>query len=125
MVRIRLAKWEAVARQTIDIVEIVIRIKSRRAVLPETAAMEFRRSRLSYETNLNRAFAAAFSSRHGGRNGDFLDRVSFRLHLCEEPIRTAQEVVLNIRPVQRQVHGAFWQSIDRRCSRHAGRLHAW
>src|SRR5205085_2237739 len=84
-----LTEQEVVTRQPVNVVEVVIRVELRRAVLPERAAVEFGCPRLCDEANLHRALARALRAGHSRRDRDLLYGVGLGLNLREESVGAA------------------------------------
>src|SRR5262249_37322295 len=68
------------AIQPVEVVEIVVGIERRVAMLPKGAAVKFIGDGFCYELTLDLASAAAFGAGRRGRNLLLFDRFLFRLH---------------------------------------------
>src|SRR5262249_7036816 len=92
-------------------------------VLPDGATVKVIGAALGHELDLRRAFTGALGADAGGRDRDFLDRIGSRHDRGKEAIVGAQQVVLDIEAVDRNIHRALGESVDggrSRCARSRG-----
>ena len=86
--------------------------------------MKFRRAGFCEKPDLHGPLAAAFSPWYGGGHSDLLHSVRLWLDLGKKAVGTAQEVILDVHSIEREIDRALWQAVDGRGARHPRSLYA-
>src|SRR6266705_2558044 len=83
---------------------------------PVGAAVKIASAVAGGELDLDGALSITLGSRRRGRNTNFLDGVSLGLDDGKEPVRTFQNIVLNVNAIHRDIEHGLGQPIDGRLS---------
>src|SRR5436190_24110260 len=93
-----------------------ISVKRLVAVLPIKTAVEIIGAAAGREFYLHGALGVALRPWSGSRDADFCDCVCLRLDQGEEPVRSFQDVVLDVQTIEGDIQNALLQSIIGRLS---------
>ena len=104
----------------VAIVEPVVRVQRRIAVIPISATVIFIRAALRHEFDLDRSFSRTLCTRSRSRYGNFADGVGAGTNIHKETIVGFQQVVLHVDAVESDVQRAFGQPINCRRAWAAG-----